>query len=133
MSNGILEYIKNEITYLDGGMGTLLQGMGLAPGELPELWNLTHADRIVAVHKAYFDAGSNVVSANTFGANSLNWVKKSFARSFRPPLPMLEGPWSFPRESRKNSSLSTWAPRDGFFPLSATLILRRRSRSFPKR
>ena len=76
MSNGILEYIKNEITYLDGGMGTLLQGMGLAPGELPELWNLTHADRIVAVHKAYFDAGSNVVSANTFGANSLKLGKE---------------------------------------------------------
>ena len=44
MSNGILEYIKNEITYLDGGMGTLLQGMGLAPGELPELWNVLKGD-----------------------------------------------------------------------------------------
>ena len=73
MSNRILEYIKNEITYLDGGMGSLLQGMGLAPGEYPERWNLSHPDRIVAVHKAYFDAGSNVVSANTFGANSLRF------------------------------------------------------------
>ena len=67
----IKEYIKEHILYLDGGMGTLLQDMGLEPGELPERWNLTHPDRITAIHKAYYDAGSNVVSTNTFGANIL--------------------------------------------------------------
>lgn len=42
----ILDYMKNNILYLDGGMGTLLQEAGLAPGELPERWNLTHPDVI---------------------------------------------------------------------------------------
>ena len=69
----IKEYIKEHILYLDGGMGTLLQDMGLKPGELPERWNLTHPDRITAIHKAYYDAGSNVVSTNTFGANILKF------------------------------------------------------------
>ncbi len=67
----ITEYIKEHLLYLDGGMGTLLQGQGLLPGELPERWNLTHPEVITAIHRAYYDAGSNVVNTNTFGANSL--------------------------------------------------------------
>lgn len=69
----IKEYLKNNVLYLDGGMGTLLQEKGLAAGEMPERWNLTHPEIITSVHKEYFDAGSNVVSANTFGANSLKF------------------------------------------------------------
>ncbi|MGN0180292.1 MAG: homocysteine S-methyltransferase family protein [Monoglobaceae bacterium] len=69
----ILEYLENNIVYLDGGMGTLLQAEGLPPGELPERWNLTHAEVIRKIHKAYFDAGSNVINTNTFGANSLKF------------------------------------------------------------
>lgn len=69
----LLEYLDNNILYLDGGMGTLLQKRGLVPGELPERWNITHSDVIVDIHKAYLDAGSNVISTNTFGANSLKF------------------------------------------------------------
>ena len=69
----IKEYIKNNRIYLDGGMGTLLQSAGLGVGELPERWNITHPDVISGIHKAYFDAGSNVVNTNTFGANSLKF------------------------------------------------------------
>ena len=69
----ILEYLKNNILYLDGGMGTLLQKSGLKPGEHPEMWNITHADVIQDIHRDYFDAGSNVVNTNTFGANSLKF------------------------------------------------------------
>jgi len=69
----IIEYLKDHILYLDGGMGTLLQDMGLEPGELPERWNLTHPDRVTSIHKGYYNAGSNVVSANTFGANILKF------------------------------------------------------------
>ena len=72
----ILEYVKSNITYLDGGMGTLLQSSGLEPGEYPERWNITHPDKITEIHKAYFDAGSNVVSANTFGANILKFERE---------------------------------------------------------
>ena len=66
-------YLENNLTILDGGMGTLLQKAGLAPGELPERWNLTHAAEVTAIHRAYFDAGSNVVNTNTFGANILKF------------------------------------------------------------
>lgn len=69
----ILDYIKENPLYLDGGMGTLLQSRGLGVGELPERWNITHPDVITEIHRAYYDAGSNVVSTNTFGANLLKF------------------------------------------------------------
>ena len=69
----ITEYLKDHILYLDGGMGTLLQARGLQPGELPERWNLLHPEIVRAIHRAYYDAGGNVVSANTFGANNLKF------------------------------------------------------------
>jgi len=69
----IREYMKDNFLFLDGGMGTLLQEAGLQPGELPERWNVTHSDVIVKIQKDYYDAGSNIVLANTFGANSLKF------------------------------------------------------------
>lgn len=67
------DFLKDNIVILDGGMGTLLQERGLCPGELPERWNVTHPEVIQSIHKAYFDAGSNVVTTNTFGANELKF------------------------------------------------------------
>ena len=69
----VLDYLKDHIVYLDGGMGTLLQAEGLRPGEYPERWNLTHGDVIRRLQKDYFDAGSNIVNTNTFGANRLKF------------------------------------------------------------
>ncbi len=66
-------YLQNNLVILDGGMGTLLQAAGLPVGELPERWNLSHADAVAAIHRAYFDAGSNVVNTNTFGASPLKF------------------------------------------------------------
>ncbi|MBR6649906.1 MAG: homocysteine S-methyltransferase family protein [Clostridia bacterium] len=70
------DYLKNNIVYLDGGMGTILQKNGLKPGEYPERWNTTHSGVIRAIHKEYFDAGSNVVNTNTFGANTLKFTSE---------------------------------------------------------
>ncbi len=67
------DFLQNNIVYLDGGMGTLLQAQGLRAGEHPERWNLSHSDVITNIHKSYFDAGSNVVCTNTFGANALKF------------------------------------------------------------
>ena len=67
------DFIKNNIVYLDGGMGTLLQKSGLQPGELPERWNISHPEVIKEIHKSYYDSGSNIVNTNTFGANSLKF------------------------------------------------------------
>ena len=61
------------IVRLDGGMGTQLQARGLKPGECPEDWNIERPDDIAAVHRAYVEAGAEVVYANTFGANSLKY------------------------------------------------------------
>ncbi len=69
----IAEFLKTHHVILDGGMGTLLQEKGLAAGELPERWNLSHPDMITSIHRAYFEAGSHVVNTNTFGANSLKF------------------------------------------------------------
>lgn len=55
--------------YFDGGFGTVLQGMGLKSGEAPETWNITHPDEVTGVHRAYIEAGSNIITTNTFGVN----------------------------------------------------------------
>lgn len=69
----LLERLGKELLYFDGGMGTLLQSKGLQPGELPEVWNLEHAEEIVDIHKSYFEAGSDIVLSNTFGANAIKF------------------------------------------------------------
>lgn len=69
----IKDLLGKKRIYFDGGMGTLLQSAGLKSGELPETWNITHSEIVKNIHLDYFNAGSNVVSANTFGANSLKF------------------------------------------------------------
>ena len=54
---------------LDGGMGTMLQSMGLAVGEYPELAALEHPDWVEEIHRRYVEAGTQILCANTFGAN----------------------------------------------------------------
>ena len=66
----ILDVIKKKRLYFDGGTGTVLQEMGLESGVAPEMWNLSNPDKIVALHKTYVDAGSNIISTNTFGVNA---------------------------------------------------------------
>ena len=62
------DLLGKELLFFDGGTGTVLQGMGLKPGELPETWNTKHPERIIQLHYNYFAAGSNIVNTNTFGA-----------------------------------------------------------------
>ena len=76
----LLSYIKDHLLYLDGGMGTLLQEAGLAPGEYPELWNLSHPETIQKIHRDYYNAGSNVVCTNTFGANTLKFTTEELEK-----------------------------------------------------
>jgi 5-methyltetrahydrofolate--homocysteine methyltransferase len=62
---------SDRILLMDGAMGTELQRLGLAAGECPELWNLTHPERVLAIHRAYVDAGAQCVLTNTFQANEV--------------------------------------------------------------
>ncbi len=53
----------------DGGMGTMLQARGLEAGECPERLNLTHPEVVRGIHRAYAEAGADIITANTFGAS----------------------------------------------------------------
>ncbi len=64
---GVLEG-RNHLVF-DGAMGSMLQAHGLAAGEIPELLCLSDPDAIRGIHQSYVDAGSQVVTTNTFGAN----------------------------------------------------------------
>ncbi len=67
------EKFGKEILFFDGAMGTMLQKNGLKTGELPENMNITHPEVLIKIHKEYLDAGCNVITTNTFGANSLKF------------------------------------------------------------
>lgn len=69
----LLERLGKELLFFDGGMGTLLQAEGLQPGELPETWNIERKETIRKIHQSYFEAGSDIVLTNTFGANALKF------------------------------------------------------------
>ncbi|MBQ6826080.1 MAG: homocysteine S-methyltransferase family protein, partial [Clostridia bacterium] len=65
----IRELIKKQRLFCDGGMGSMLVSMGLESGEASESWNLSHPDKITEVHRAYLNAGADIITANTFGIN----------------------------------------------------------------
>ena len=59
----------NRIYFFDGAMGSMLQARGLKLREIPEILNLTQPDLIRSIHREYLNAGSDFITANTFGAN----------------------------------------------------------------
>ena len=71
----IKEYIKNNILIFDGAMGTMLQQKGLKRGENTDLFGFKNPDKLMEIHRLYLDAGANVITTNTFGANELNLDK----------------------------------------------------------
>ena len=68
-----IDLLGKERLFFDGAMGTMLQKNGLSAGEIPETWNITHRDTVYAIHKAYADAGCNIIKSNTFGASALKF------------------------------------------------------------
>lgn len=73
------QLLGKKLIFADGGTGTLLQERGLAAGEEPVLWNITHPEEVQSIHQAYFSAGASFVSTNTFGANSYKLSGASFS------------------------------------------------------
>lgn len=65
------DLLRNGPALSDGAWGTELQARGLALGEIPDYWNLEHADRVEAVARAYVEAGSDIILTNTFRANAI--------------------------------------------------------------
>lgn len=72
----ILEEIHNRKIFFDGGMGSLLQARGLTPGELPETWNVLHPEVLTEIHREYLQAGCDIITTNTFGANGLKYKEQ---------------------------------------------------------
>lgn len=60
---------EGAILVSDGAMGTMLQSLGLEAGQCPELWNLTHPEKVQQVHRAYVEVGAQLLTTNTFGGN----------------------------------------------------------------
>lgn len=68
--NPLLKKLSSQSLLLsDGAWGTMMQSMGLEPGECPESWNLKYPERIEAIAKAYIDAGADLVGTNSFGGS----------------------------------------------------------------
>ena len=65
-----MEILRDRFILLDGAMGTMLQKKGMKPGEIPELLNITRPDDILSIQREYVRSGSQIIYANTFGANS---------------------------------------------------------------
>lgn len=63
--------INKDFIILDGAMGTMLQKRGLKAGEKPEMMAFYDEEAVCSVHKMYVESGSDIIYANTFGANRL--------------------------------------------------------------
>ncbi len=72
--------LGNQILFFDGGTGSILQGMGLKPGEQPERWNITNPDKIQTLHYNYYTAGANIIKTDTFGAFSTKFPQMNICQ-----------------------------------------------------
>lgn len=71
MKSDILESLQTQILLSDGSIGTQLQRMGLEPGANGELWNVDHPESVKSLHRAYLEAGSRLLTTNSFRGNRL--------------------------------------------------------------
>ncbi len=67
----MLDKLSREFLFFDGAMGTMLQRRGLKAGEIPELYNIEHPEKIRQIHQEYLEAGAQILTSNTFGAHRL--------------------------------------------------------------
>lgn len=74
----IREYLKDHILIFDGAMGTMLQKEGLPIGDNPEIFGIKNPHKLLKIHKKYLEAGSNVLTTNTFGCNELKVNKLGY-------------------------------------------------------
>ena len=77
----IIKKIQKDGLVFDGAMGSILISKGLTGGEATELWNIKHPEIIMEIHQNYFDAGSDVASANTYGASAIKLKKMGVTQS----------------------------------------------------
>jgi 5-methyltetrahydrofolate--homocysteine methyltransferase len=83
MKKPLLEAIKEGPLLGDGAMGTQLMLAGLEQGACGEAWNLKHPDRVLAIQRAYVDAGSDCLLTNTFGASGIMLARHGHSSEVR--------------------------------------------------
>jgi len=83
MPKDFRKFLKSRAVIFDGATGTMLQRLGLKPGGCPDELNLTQPDIVKKVHLAYKNAGSHVVTTNTFGANRIKLAEYGLEKKLR--------------------------------------------------
>lgn len=80
MSDKFYSLLKNKkFVFLDGGFGTMLQATGAQTEHIPELLNITAPETVMNIHRAYAECGSDIIYANTFGANRFKLEKSGYS------------------------------------------------------
>ena len=74
----IKKYLEDNLLIFDGAMGTMLQKEGLPIGDNPEIFGIKNPHKLLKIHKKYLEAGSNVLTTNTFGCNELKVNKLGY-------------------------------------------------------
>ena len=107
----MIDLFSKKHVVFDGAMGTLLLEAGLPAGASPDSWNITHPDAILSIHKAYLEAGAEVITTNTFGSNKPRQKRGSYS-----PAQLAEAgvsrdrPWKLPARIAWLRSISgLWA------------------------
>ena len=67
----IRDLLGKKLLFFDGAMGTMLQKNGMKSGEIPETLNLSRPELLTKIHSEYLEAGADIITTNTFGANPL--------------------------------------------------------------
>ncbi len=80
------ERLHAGLLYFDGALGTNLQRLGLKAGEEPAFWSLTHPQELAAVHREFLEAGCDMITANTFGANCFKMEKQQAEQAIHAAL-----------------------------------------------
>jgi 5-methyltetrahydrofolate--homocysteine methyltransferase len=121
MTFDINKLLRSGAIIFDGGMGTMLQARGLKPGEASEEWNLTHPDDITAIHMAYCDAGSTIITSNTFGVNPLKYDEETASKMISSALDCAKKAKSVYSEGEKYSRWTSARP-GGFYPIRRSAV-----------
>ena len=83
MSHPLFDRLAAGPLLVDGAMGTMLYAAGASLDEAFDLLTLSQPDQVLGVHRAYLEAGADIIETNTFGANRLKLEPFGYADRVR--------------------------------------------------
>lgn len=84
MEHDLRKTIARKLVLMDGAMGSMIIAAGMRDGDTPEAWMLENPEKQIEIHKAYIDAGAEVIQTNTFGANRIKLESSDAGRRIDP-------------------------------------------------